>query len=66
MYWNIKKSRDQTGFINDRYVGENSRLLHDIMKYCEENNLSGLLMLTDFEKAFDSLSFGFIRNVRLL
>lgn len=50
MYWNIKKSKDQAGFIKGRYVGENSGLLHDIMKYCEENNLSGLLMLIDFEK----------------
>ena len=27
------------------------------MKYCEENNIPGLLMLIDFKKAFDSLSF---------
>jgi hypothetical protein len=55
-------SRDQTGFVKGRYIGENTRLLYDIMKHCEENNLPGLVMLIDFEKAFDSLSFNFIEN----
>ena len=56
-------NKDQTGFIAGRYVGENTRILYDIMHYAEENNLPGLLLLVDFEKAFDSLSWKFIHNV---
>ena len=53
-------SADQTGFLKGHFLGENTHLIYDIMKYCEENNIPGLLMLIDFEKAFDSLSFDFI------
>ena len=55
-------SNDQTGFIKGRFIGENTRLVYDTMKYCEENHIPGLLMLIDFEKAFDSLSFNFIEK----
>jgi len=47
---------DQTGFIKGRYIGENTRLIYDILHYTEENEIPGLLLLIDFEKAFDSLS----------
>ena len=36
---------------------------YDIMQYTENNNVSGLLLLVEFEKAFDSLSFKLIHNV---
>ena len=55
-------SKDQTGFIKGRFIGENTRLLYDILKYAEDNNLPGLLMTIDFEKAFDTLSFQFIET----
>ena len=55
-------SSDQTGFLRDRFIGENTRLIYDIMQYCEEHRIPGLLMLIDFEKAFDSLSFNFIEK----
>ena len=51
---------DQTGFISGRYLGENIRLIYDIMHYTEEQNIPGLLLLIDFEKAFDSVSWSFI------
>ena len=54
-------NKDQTGFLAGRYVGENTRILYDIMQYTEEHNISGLLLLIDFEKAFDSLSWNFIK-----
>ena len=47
---------DQTGFIAGRYIGENIRLIYDIMQYTEENSIPGLLLSVDFEKAFDSVS----------
>lgn len=54
---------DQTGFIHGRYIGENTRLIYDMMHYTEENNIPALLLLIDFEKAFDSLSWSFIDKV---
>ena len=51
---------DQNGFIKGRYIGENIRLIYDILHYTEENNIPGILLLIDFEKAFDSLSWSFI------
>ena len=55
-------SKDQTGFIKGRYIGENTRLIYDIMHYPETHNIPGLLVLVDFEKAFDSLSWSFIEK----
>ena len=49
-------NKDQTGFLKGRYIGENTRLIYDLMNYTEQNNIPGLLLLIDFEKAFDSLS----------
>ena len=54
---------DQTGFIAGRYIGENTRLIYNIMQYTEENNIPGLLLSVDSEKAFDSVSWPFIYKV---
>ena len=48
-------SDTQKGFMKDRFMGENTRLLYDLMNYLEENDIDGLLLLVDFEKAFDSI-----------
>ena len=55
--------RSQSGFIQGRQIGEVTRLIYDIMNYTEENEIDGLLMLIDFEKAFDSISWKFMYNV---
>jgi hypothetical protein len=56
-------NNDQTGFIAGRYIGENIRLLFDIMEYAEENDIPGLFLLIDFEKAFDPISWNFLNNI---
>ena len=53
-------AEDQTGFIQGRFIGENTRKLYDLMHYTEHNNIPGLLLIIDFEKAFDSISWSFI------
>ena len=53
----------QSGFMGLRFIGESSRLVYDIMHYLEKNELPGLLMLVDFQKAFDSVSWIFLNNV---
>ena len=55
-------SEDQTGFIAGRYIGENTRLIYDIMHYTEQQQIPGLLLLIDFEKAFDTISWKFIHK----
>ena len=56
-------SKCQTGFIKGRYIGESTRLIYDIMNYTEIKNKNGLLMLIDFEKDFDSISWKFMYNI---
>jgi len=46
---------DQTGFIKERYIGENIRLIIDTMEYTKKHNIQGILVSLDFRKAFDSL-----------
>ena len=53
---------DQKGFINGRFIGENTRLTYDIINECNNQNSKGLIILIDFEKAFDSISWNFILN----
>ena len=56
-------SSDQTGFISGRYIGENTRLIYDIMDHVGKEYIPGLLLIVDFEKAFDSISWEFIADV---
>ena len=56
-------SSDQTGFITGRYIGDNTRLIYDLIKYTDEENIPGLLLIVDFEKSFDSISWEFIPEV---
>ena len=38
-----------------RYIGENLRLLYDVLAYTDFYKKPGLLLAVDFEKAFDSV-----------
>lgn len=55
-------SPDQTGFILGRYIGENTRLIYDLMQYTEENDIPGVLFMIYFEKAVDTVSGKFIHK----
>ena len=50
----------QRGFIAGRQISDCTRLVYDVMQAAETNNLSGLLLLIDFQKAFDSISWNFL------
>ena len=45
-----------------RYIGENIRLLYDTLLITEQEKIPGLLLMIDFEKAFDSISWTFIEK----
>ena len=54
---------DQSGFINGRYIGENIRLFIDVFNYFRDNNIPGLVLGIDFEKAFDKVEWDFLYMV---
>ena len=51
---------NQSGYVKDRYIGETIRSIFDIMDFTEKNNIPGLLIFIDFQKAFDSLEWNFL------
>ena len=51
---------DQKGFIAGRFIGENIRLIYDVLFETKNQNIPGLLLSIDFEKAFDTVSWKFI------
>ena len=54
---------DQTGFVQNRYIGDNLRQMYDIIAYLDEQNLPGMLLNVDFEKAFNWISWDFMFKV---
>ncbi len=55
-------SSSQKGFLKDRFIGENTRLVYDIMQYLEQQNEKGLIVMADFEKAFDSVEWEYLEK----
>ena len=53
---------DQKGFMKGRYIGNNIRLLYDILLYTEKEQVPGLLFMIDLEKAFDNVSWSSIQK----
>ena len=51
---------DQTGYIKGRFIGCNIRIIEDLIIFTEKNNIPGIIMTIDFEKAFDSMNWQFI------
>ena len=51
---------DQSGFVPGRYIGDPLRTTHDVIDWAKTNKKTGLLLLIDFRKAYDSISFNFI------
>ena len=54
---------EQKGFLKNRYIGENIRTVYDLMEHLEISNRSGMLLLLDFEKAFDSIEWDYLNYV---
>ena len=55
-------NHDQTGFLKGRFIGENIRLIDSIINYTSQQNIPGLLLFIDLEKAFDSLKWSFVNR----
>ena len=53
-------SNDQTAYIKGRCMGTNIHLVSDVIDYYDILNKSGILLMLDFQKAFDSLDWNFL------
>ena len=56
-------SSSQSAYIKGRYIGENSRLVYDTISHINQTNKSGLIMAADFEAAFETVSWPYVRAV---
>ena len=53
---------DQTGYVKGRYIGENVRLIEDVLRYTQKDEIPEVLLFLDFSKAFDSIDRNFLIN----
>ena len=52
----------QSGFMKDRFIGQNIRLINDILEQTELQNVPGILLQLDFRKAFDTVEWPVIQQ----
>ena len=50
----------QTGYIKGRQIFQSIRIIQDIMEVTKNENLPGIMLFIDFEKAFDSIEWAFL------
>jgi len=53
---------NQSGFVEDRYIGETVRSIFDLMDFTLKENIPGLMIFIDFHKAFDSIEWNYLVN----
>ena len=53
----------QTGFITDRYIGENIDTLLELIELTADEEIPGMVLSADFTKAFDNLDWGYLYSV---
>lgn len=49
-------NENQKGVLKGRFIGENTRFVYDIFNETKIRQIPGMILLSDFEKAFDSIS----------
>ena len=57
---------DQTGFVKGGYMGQNIRLVNDILEQTKFQSIPGILLQLDFCKAFDTIEWSFTYKVNAL
>ena len=56
-------NEDQTGFLKGRFIGENVRMIIDILNETKEHNIPGLLLFCDIQQAYDTVSWKYLKIV---
>ncbi|KAL9988599.1 hypothetical protein ACROYT_G003061 [Oculina patagonica] len=52
----------QSGYVKGRFIGESIRLIADTMDFTKINDIPGIAVFLDFEKACDSIEWDFIQK----
>ena len=52
--------KHQKAYIPGRYIAECTRNIYDLFSYAKVDNTPGMLLMIDFEKAFDLVDFQFL------
>ena len=52
----------QSAYLKGRFMGDNIRMIYDIMQLMKEKDINGVLLSLDIEAAFDSVSWSFIEE----
>lgn len=55
--------QDQTGFIPTRCMSDNIRRTLNVIHHCRSHHIPSFLLALDFEKAFDSVEFQYIKTL---
>ncbi|KAM9940608.1 hypothetical protein ACTFIT_007117 [Dictyostelium discoideum] len=53
-------NHNQKGFVPGRFILDNIISMNELINYCNDKRINGIITLYDFEKAFDSISHGSI------
>ena len=56
-------SPNQTGYVKNRYIGENVRLISDVVDYTKAKQTQGIALFLDFKKAFNSIEWEYLHKV---
>ena len=51
---------NQTGYVKGRFIGENTRLIQDVMFLTKNANTPGIATFLDFRKAFDTIKWNYV------
>ena len=54
---------NQTGYVKNRYIGENVRLITDIIDYPKTKEIQVVALFLDFKKAFDLIEWDYLSTV---
>ena len=57
---------DQSGFMANRSTADSLRLIYDVLYFSLEQKKPGMLLLIDFEKAFDIVAWSYIKKIPTL
>ena len=56
-------SSEESAYVKNRFIGENGRLISDIIEVADLFNTEGYIVTMDIKKAFDSLDYTFLIQV---
>ena len=53
---------NQIGYMKDHFIGENTRLIANVIDYCKHTLQPSIILLADFGKAFDTINWNFLEK----